>query len=64
MRDFFDLLRESVIVQAILTVGIWAVISYLYIKSLPIPDGLMFAGTTVLGYYFGSKTQNIINKRG
>lgn len=64
MNTFVTLLKESVIVQATLTFMIWGVICYLYATSQPIPIELLTAGTTILGFYFGSKAQLWINTKG
>lgn len=62
MDKFTQLLKESVIVQSILTVMMWAVVLYMYTRQLPIPVDLAAAAFTVLGFYFGSKSQNAINR--
>jgi len=53
-------MRQSVIVQALLTLMIWSGIIYLYIIGKPVPDPLLFSGGTILGFYFGAKIQNLI----
>ena len=55
MDKFWELFRESVILQATLTIGIWAVVLYLVIIGRTIPDVLLGAANLVLGFYFGSK---------
>ena len=55
MDKFWDLLKESVILQAVLTLGIWGVVIYLVVVGRIVPDILMSAANLVLGFYFGSK---------
>lgn len=55
MKIFWELFRESVILQAVLTVGIWGAMIYLVLTSQVIPDIMSQAAYLVLGYYFGSK---------
>ena len=55
MDKFWSLLKESVILQAILTVSIWGAVIYLIIAGQPVPDILNMAANLVLGFYFGSK---------
>lgn len=55
MKTFWALLKESVILQAVLTLGIWGVLIYLVIVGRPIPDVVLGAASLVLGFYFGSK---------
>lgn len=52
---FWQLLKESVILQATLTVLIWGATVYLAVTSQPVPDFLLNAAYIVLGFYFGSK---------
>ena len=55
MSTFWSLLKESVIVQATLTLGIWAAIIYMVVTKQIVPDVLTNSGYAVLGFYFGSK---------
>lgn len=55
MNKFWDLLRESVILQALLTSGIWGCVLYLILAGREVPEGLIGAANLVLGFYFGSK---------
>jgi membrane-bound ClpP family serine protease len=55
METFWTLLKESVILQAILTVGIWAAVIYLIVVGHEVPEVLTMAANLVLGFYFGSK---------
>jgi len=55
MHTFWSLLKESVILQAVLTLGIWIAVIYLIVTSQVVPDVLSMAANLVLGFYFGSK---------
>ena len=55
MHTFWSLLRESVILQAVLTLGIWGAVIYLMVVGQSVPDVLSMAANLVLGFYFGSK---------
>ena len=55
METFWSLLKESIIVQATLTLGFSAAIIYMMIAGQPIPDEMMAAFTLLLGFWFGSK---------
>lgn len=64
MKTFWKLLKESVIVQAAITLMLVSTVCYLWVAQITIPEGLAYSLMLVLGYYFGSKTQNILNKGG
>ena len=55
METFWTLLKESVILQAVLTIGIWAAVIYLIVVGQEVPEVLTMAANLVLGFYFGSK---------
>lgn len=50
-----ELLRESVIVQAMITLCVVATACYLVATSREVPEWLLQAMFAVLGFYFGSK---------
>jgi len=54
-EQIYKLFAESVIVQSLLTIGIWSVICYMYIMQYDIPDVLISVGLTLIGFWFGSK---------
>jgi len=62
MDQFWQLMKESVIVQGILTimvVGAWLI---MLSRATPVPAGLELIVGTVVGFYFGGKSQlGIIN---
>lgn len=62
MERFWTLLQESVIVQAVITLALVATTCYLVATSQAVPDLLRDALMIVLGFYFGSKSQQLINR--
>ena len=63
MSSFWSLFKESVIVQAAIALMLLGTICYMYANGQEVPDTLVIAFGTVLGFYFGSKTQATIMKR-
>lgn len=51
----------SEIVQGIVTVVVVGTVSYLAITGQPIPEALNTVLSIVLGFYFGSRAQNLIS---
>ena len=62
MNEFWVLFKESVIIQAILALLFAATVCTLFLRGLPVPGELLALLGTVIGYYFGSKTQSAINR--
>ena len=62
MDKFWELFRESVIVQACLALVMLITICYMYAIGREVPDPLMNAFMVVLGFYFGQKVQQAISK--
>ena len=60
MDNFWTLLRESVIVQGILTIGLWGTIIYMSIVCVEIPEVLVAGGYTILGFWFGTKSAEAV----
>jgi len=58
---FWRLLEESVIVQALITLGLVATVCYLVATGQDVPEILSTSLTLVLGFYFGSKAQQAIS---
>lgn len=61
--SFWTAFKNSTILQAVLTIMIWASIIYLVVTGQTVPPELNLAGTAVLGFYFGSKVQQMVNNR-
>ena len=62
MGKFWDLVRESVIVQSLITLILVITLCYMFATSQPIPTLLADATLLVLGFWFGSKSQQAISK--
>lgn len=62
MDRFWDLLKESVIIQGILVITIVGLIGYLLVTSREVPDQLWQAFMLILGFFFGSKLQQIVKR--
>ncbi len=62
MGKFWELVKESVIVQGTVTLIMVGTICYMYANGLEVPGGLEIAFGTILGFYFGSKVQNTIQR--
>lgn len=63
MSKFWKLFQESVIVQACITLMLVATACYLIATGKEVPELLSTALMLVLGFYFGSKVQQVVNRR-
>jgi len=61
-EKLLDLLQESSLLQALITFGLLVSLLYLYLTGRPVPQELVNAFSVVLGFYFGAKVQNVVNK--
>ena len=57
MERFWELLEESVILQATLTIIMAVLIAVLVLTGREIPDIVSTSFAVVLGFYFGAKTE-------
>lgn len=62
MDKFWDLLRESVIIQGIIVIMILGLIAYLLGTGQEVPEPLWSAMLLILGFFFGSKVQQVIKR--
>lgn len=62
LKSIKALIEGGYIGQAIIASIIWGVIGYLYVSGKPVPDSLLIAGSTVLGWYFRSEAQRQSDK--
>ena len=60
MDNFWSLLRESTILQAMLTIGLWGTIIYMAVCGLEIPEILTAGGYSILGFWFGTKSAEAV----
>lgn len=56
--NFWGILRESILVQAIITLMCVATVCVMWIQGLTPPVGLVQIVSIVLGFYFGSKSNS------
>jgi Mn2+/Fe2+ NRAMP family transporter len=55
MKTFYDALRESIITQALITVGVVGVWLFLTAQGIKPDDTLTQVMMIIIGFYFGSK---------
>ena len=55
--DFVELLRESVITQALITLLALGVTFYLVGTGQPVPEQIWTIDGLIIGFYFGGKVQ-------
>lgn len=63
MAKFWQLLAESVITQAMITLLLVITICYLFVMGREVPALLGTLCGSVLGFWFGTKTQYQLDKR-
>jgi len=59
MNEFWTLFKESVILQAIITLVILTTVCAMYVTRQTVPENLWSALMLILGFYFGSKVENV-----
>jgi hypothetical protein len=64
MDNFWTLLRESVIVQAVISLALVGTYCYLVIVAAAVPDTFVNVLLLVVGFWMGGKTQQYLNSRG
>ena len=60
MQNFWKLLEESIIVQGLVTLSLVGAVIYLSVLGKEIPELLNNATMLALGFYFGTKSQQIL----
>jgi len=63
VAKFWELLKESVIVQGTITLTLVGATVYLAATGQEIPDVIASSTALALGFYFGSKSQQVIGAR-
>jgi len=63
MKQFWELFKTSVIVQATIALVLLTTICYMYASQQDVPENLVNFFAVVLGFYFGSKVQSGIMRR-
>lgn len=59
---FWDAMNKSTLVSSLLALLVWSVISYLAITHSEVPEVLVLGGGSVLGYFFGSRSGQQIER--
>ena len=65
MKDsdrFWDALNKSILVSGLLALLVWGAILYLAIAKVEIPEVLSAGGSLILGYFFGSRSGQQIER--
>lgn len=62
MTEFWSLVRESIIIQSLITLGLVGVLIYMTVAGLEIPEVLETLTFLVVGFWFGSKVENATTK--
>jgi len=57
MSTLIELLRESVLIQAVITLIVVTGVVYLYASGRPVPQELWSLVSLIIGFYFGSKVE-------
>ena len=60
MKEFWRLLKESVIIQGLVTLGFTGATVYLIASGKPVPNELWQADGVILGFFFGAKTYSAV----
>jgi hypothetical protein len=63
MNRFWDLVASSVIVQGLVTLALIGTTCYLYAQGSAIPDSLLSLDGIAVGFFFGSKAQQFVNRK-
>jgi hypothetical protein len=58
-----ELLRESVLIQAAITLIVVATMSYMAAAGMEVPEWMIQGLMLILGFYFGSKVERSIAAR-
>lgn len=62
MDTFIDLLKSSTLIQALITFTMLVTITVLILTNRVVPDILTNAFLLILGYYFGTKSQQALER--
>lgn len=63
MNRFWELVKSSVIVQGLVTLVLVLTTCYLYATSQPVPESLLSLDGLVIGFFFGSKAQQVATRK-
>ena len=62
MSKFWELLQSSVIFQGVITVIVLVTVCYMFAVGLEPPGELLSITSVIVGYFFGAKVQNALQK--
>ena len=62
MDKFWELFKDSYIVQAVIALVLVVTIVYLYVTHQDVPEALINFVALILGFYFGSKSQQTLKR--
>ena len=60
MQTFWTLLKESIIVQSLVTLTLVCAVVYLAVTGQEVPELLSHLTTTVIGFWFGTKVTSAV----
>lgn len=63
MDKFWELMEKNVLVSSLLAAGLVGAVIYLAVSGQPIPEVIVGLAGTVVGYFFGAKTQAVAMAR-
>jgi hypothetical protein len=64
MKDeIIRLIRESVIIQGLITLIVICTVMYMYVRQLYIPQDLINLLNLIVGFWFGSKITGAVMRR-
>jgi hypothetical protein len=62
MSRFWDLVKDSTIVQGLITLAVVLTTCYLWVSGQPVPQELWTANGIILGFFFGAKATQIVRR--
>lgn len=63
MSKFWDLVKESTIVQGSITLAVVLTTCYLWVTGKPVPQELWTADGVILGFFFGAKGTQVVRRQ-
>lgn len=61
-EDVVGLLKENILIRGFLALSLVLAIIYMYLTGIRVPGELLNITSVVLGFYFGGKTQEAIER--
>lgn len=63
MTTFWELFKNSIIVQSLVTLMFCAAVVYMYVTGQEVPADLINIMLLILGFWFGTKVQGTVNEQ-